>query len=82
VGRAAFDCPYCHTCERDGGRYVCVGSGDETLKMAALARQFARQMTVLVDLDLSAHYVRAVHEAPDASGVVVRRGRSPPPESG
>ncbi|MGW1131195.1 NAD(P)/FAD-dependent oxidoreductase [Streptomyces griseoluteus] len=47
-GRTAFDCPYCHTYERSGSTFVCVGTGDETLKMAALSRQFAKRMTVLV----------------------------------
>lgn len=47
-GKAAFDCPYCHASERDGGRFVCVGPGVETLKMAALSRQFAARMSVLV----------------------------------
>ncbi|MEU7206540.1 NAD(P)/FAD-dependent oxidoreductase [Streptomyces sp. NPDC045470] len=47
-GRSAFDCPYCHTYERNGSTFVCVGNGDETLKMAALSRQFAKRMTVLV----------------------------------
>jgi thioredoxin reductase (NADPH) len=47
-GKSVFDCPYCHTYERRDGRFVCVGKGEETLKMAALARQLASQMTVLV----------------------------------
>ncbi|MET7309329.1 NAD(P)/FAD-dependent oxidoreductase [Streptomyces sp. NPDC005571] len=47
-GKVAFDCPYCHTYERNGSTFVCVGTGDETLKMAALSRQFAKRMTVLV----------------------------------
>lgn len=56
-GKSAFDCPYCHIYERRDGAFVCVGKGDETLKMAALARRLAKQMTVLVS-DESAYRSR------------------------
>ncbi|MBC3840479.1 NAD(P)/FAD-dependent oxidoreductase [Streptacidiphilus sp. 4-A2] len=47
-GRSAFDCPYCHTHERDGGAYVCVGHNAEALKLAALVGQYATRLTVVL----------------------------------
>jgi thioredoxin reductase (NADPH) len=47
-GTSAFDCPYCHTYENDGGAYVCVGTGGEALQLAALARQYASGMTAVI----------------------------------
>ncbi|MFF3109219.1 NAD(P)/FAD-dependent oxidoreductase [Kitasatospora sp. NPDC057904] len=47
-GRSVFDCPYCHTHERDDGAYVCVGHNAEALKLAALTVQYARELTVVV----------------------------------
>jgi thioredoxin reductase (NADPH) len=53
-GTRVFDCPYCHASERAGGDFACVGKGEDTLKLAALARQFARNMRVIIT-DASAY---------------------------
>jgi thioredoxin reductase len=47
-GKSAFDCPYCHIYERRDGVFACIGKGDETLKMAAVARRLAGSMTVVL----------------------------------
>jgi thioredoxin reductase (NADPH) len=50
-GSCVFDCPYCHASERSGGSFVCVGDGENALKLAALARKFAIRMTAVISDD-------------------------------
>jgi thioredoxin reductase (NADPH) len=47
-GQQAFDCPLCHTREKAGQSFVCVGEGVDTLEHGLLTVQYTDDLTAII----------------------------------